>query len=63
LQSNSIAVHLMDSTSNQVTNNTYRDNGRTFLVQGNADGNNLQGYDWRDLTPGRSLVALGFPVR
>ncbi|MBI5032273.1 MAG: right-handed parallel beta-helix repeat-containing protein [Chloroflexi bacterium] len=47
LQSNAIAVHLQDSTRNQVTNNTYVGNARTFLVQGNSDGNNLQGYDWR----------------
>ncbi len=43
LQSNAIAVHLQDSTFNQVTGNTFINNGRTFLVQGNGDGNNLQG--------------------
>ena len=62
-QSNTIAVHLMDSTSNQVTNNTFRDNGRTFLVQGNGDGNNLQGFDWRDLLLGQGVAGLQFPVR
>jgi parallel beta-helix repeat protein len=44
LQSNAIAVHLQDSTNNQVTNNNFINNGRTFLVQGNSDGNNLQGF-------------------
>lgn len=43
LQSNNVAVHLLDSTSNQVTGNTYSSNGRTFLIQGKSDGNNLQG--------------------
>ncbi len=43
-QSNAIAVHLLDSTHNQVTGNIFQNNGRTFLVQGNGDGNNLQGY-------------------
>jgi parallel beta-helix repeat protein len=43
LQGNNIAVHLLDSTSNQVTGNTYSGNGRTFLIQGRSDGNNLQG--------------------
>jgi parallel beta-helix repeat protein len=60
-QSNSIAVHLMDSTNNQVTNNIYRDNGRTFLVQGNGSGNNLQGFFDESDTPW--IVALRFPVR
>jgi parallel beta-helix repeat protein len=63
LQSNTVAVHLMDSTNNQVTNNTYRDNGRTFLVQGNSDGNNLQGLLPSD-APGSQMVAgLQFPLR
>ncbi len=60
LQSNSIAVHLLDSTNNQVTNNIFRNNGRTFLVQGNGDGNNLQGFDGgRDW----NLAWLGLSVR
>ncbi len=47
-QSNAIAVHLLDSTRNQVTGNAFVGNARTFLVQGNGDGNELQGYDgWR----------------
>ncbi len=54
LQSNTVAVHLMDSTNNQVTNNTFQNNQRTFWVQGNGDGNNLQGFSgaplfWRTL--------------
>lgn len=43
LQGNNVAVHLQDSTSNQVTGNTYASNGRIFLIQGNSGGNNLQG--------------------
>jgi parallel beta-helix repeat protein len=62
-QSNSVAVHLMDSTNNQVTSNVFQNNGRTFLVQGNGDGNNLQGFDWRDLLWGQSVAALGLPAR
>ncbi len=43
-QNNSTAgVHLKDSTYNQVTNNTFQGNGRTVVVQGNGDGNNMQG--------------------
>ncbi|MCL4395070.1 MAG: right-handed parallel beta-helix repeat-containing protein [Chloroflexi bacterium] len=61
LQSNSIAIHLQDSTSNQVTNNTYRDNGRTFLVQGNSDGNNLQGFAGDAFPWARGVAALWFP--
>jgi len=61
-QSNTVAVHLMDSTSNQVTNNVFQNNGRTFLVQGNGDGNNLQGLDWRDTLWGQSVAVLGFPM-
>jgi len=41
--SNSVGVHLLDSTSNQVTNNTFQNNGRSIWFQGNADGNNTQG--------------------
>ena len=59
LQSNTVAVHLMDSTNNQVTNNIFRDNQRTFLVQGNGDGNNLQGL----LPQDRRLAELQFPWR
>jgi len=44
LQNNAIAVHLFDSTHNQVTGNTYVNNGRNILAQGRNDGNNLQGY-------------------
>ena len=63
-QSNSIAVHLMDSTNNQVTNNIYRDNGRTFLVQGNGSGNNLQGFlDGSGAPWIPRLIAFRFPVR
>ena len=63
LQSNTVAVHLMDSTSNQVTNNTYRDNQRTFLVQGNSDGNNLQGLLPGDDLWNQGVAGLQFPVR
>jgi parallel beta-helix repeat protein len=59
LQSNAIAVHLMDSTRNQVTNNTYVGNARTFWVQGNSDGNNLQGFDWRLAPFGLSVAMVG----
>ena len=63
-QSNSIAVHLMDSTNNQVTNNIYQNNGRTFLVQGNGSGNNLQGFIDGNNAPWISgLVAFRFPVQ
>jgi parallel beta-helix repeat protein len=61
IQSNSVAVHLLDSTDNQVTNNIYRDNGRTFLVQGNSSGNNLQGFNPRDTLWGQGIAALKFP--
>ncbi len=44
-QSNAVAVHLSDSTQNQVTGNTYNNNVRTFWVQGRNDGNNLQSYN------------------
>lgn len=44
LQNNAVAVHLLDSTHNQVTGNTYINNGRNILAQGRNDGNNLQGY-------------------
>lgn len=47
LQSNAVAVHLQDSTNNQVTGNNYAGNTRTFWIQGRSDGNNLQGFDWR----------------
>ncbi len=58
-QSNAIAVHLLDSTSNQVTGNVFISNARTFLVQGNGDGNNLQGFDgWRLPTWGTSEGVL-----
>ncbi|MGE5263814.1 MAG: NosD domain-containing protein [Acidobacteriota bacterium] len=36
-------IHLKDSTYNQVTNNTFQGNGRTVVVQGMGDGNNMQG--------------------
>ena len=63
-QSNSIAIHLMDSTNNQVTNNIYRDNGRTFLVQGNGSGNNLQGFlDGSGAPWAPGVIALRFPIR
>jgi parallel beta-helix repeat protein len=51
LQSNSVAVHLSDSTFNNVTGNTFVSNTRTFLVQGNGDGNNLQGFDPEQFFP------------
>ena len=57
LQSNYIAVHLQDSTFNNVTGNTYTSNTRTFLVQGNGDGNNLQGFDPGILFPFGTGVA------
>lgn len=38
-----VGIRLQDSTANQVTNNTFRNNGRTVVVQGNGDGNNMQG--------------------
>ncbi len=63
LQSNSIAVHLLDSTSNQVTNNVYRDNARTFLVQGNGDGNNLQGLGGPFWLWGQTLALGGLATR
>lgn len=44
LQNNAIAIHLLNSTHNQVTGNTYINNGRNILAQGRNDGNNLQGY-------------------
>ncbi|MBI4787548.1 MAG: right-handed parallel beta-helix repeat-containing protein [Chloroflexi bacterium] len=44
LQNNStVGIRLKDSTNNQVTNNTFQGNGRTVIVQGNGDGNNMQG--------------------
>ena len=52
-QSNNVAVHLKDSTNNQVTGNTYQSNGRTFLMQGNTSGNNTQGF----LLPWSQMVA------
>ncbi len=43
-QNNATAgIKLKDSTHNQVTNNTFQGNGRTVIVQGNGDGNNMQG--------------------
>lgn len=57
LQSNAIAVHLKDSTRNQVTNNNYVGNTRTFWIEGNSDGNNLQGFD------GRLPAELGVAMR
>ncbi len=44
LQNNTIAIRLFDSTHNQVTGNTYINNGRNVLAQGRSDGNNIQGY-------------------
>ncbi len=41
--SNSVGVHLLDSTFNQVTNNTFNSNARSTWFQGNAEGNNTQG--------------------
>jgi parallel beta-helix repeat protein len=43
LSNNTVGVHLLDSTENQVTNNTYQNNNRNLLVQGRSNGNNLQG--------------------
>jgi parallel beta-helix repeat protein len=57
LQSNYIAVHLSDSTFNNVTGNTYISNTRTFLVQGNGDGNNLQGFNPGNLFPLGARIA------
>jgi parallel beta-helix repeat protein len=37
-----VAIRLKDSTSNQVTNNTFEGNGRTVIVQGNGNGNTIQ---------------------
>ncbi len=38
-----VGIHLKDSTNNQVTNNTFQGNGKTVIVQGNSNGNNMQG--------------------
>ncbi|MCI0475100.1 MAG: right-handed parallel beta-helix repeat-containing protein [Anaerolineales bacterium] len=43
LQNNTVAVHLRDSTHNQVTGNNYISNNRNILTQGRNNGNNLQG--------------------
>ncbi len=37
------AVHLKDSTSNQIVNNTFQGNGRNIVMQGRGDGNNTSG--------------------
>ncbi len=43
LQSNAIGVHLKDSQNNQVTDNTFQNNGRAILLQGKTSGTNTQG--------------------
>jgi parallel beta-helix repeat protein len=62
LQSNAIAVHLQDSTHNQVTSNTFINNGRTFLVQGNGDGNNLQGFWYESPATLARRLLLAFDI-
>jgi len=42
LQSNSVAVHLKDSTNNQISSNIFQSNQRTILMQGNSGGNQIQ---------------------
>jgi parallel beta-helix repeat protein len=42
LQSNNIAVHLKDSTNNQISSNVFQGNQRTILMQGNSGGNRIQ---------------------
>jgi parallel beta-helix repeat protein len=42
-QSNTISIHLKDSTFNRVNNNDLRGNGRGILLQGNTKGNNTDG--------------------
>lgn len=56
LQNNAIAIRLLDSTHNQVTGNTYINNGRNIVAQGRNDGNNLQGYEFLPLG---QRIALG----
>lgn len=62
-QQNAIAVHLKNSTHNQVTSNTFVNNGRIFLVQGNGDGNNLQGFNRSSPRGDRVAMRLPFPLR
>ena len=42
-QANTTAIHLKDSTNNQVTNNDFRGNVRGILLQGNTKDNDTQG--------------------
>ena len=42
LQSNAVAVHLKDSTNNQISSNIFQSNQRTILMQGNSGGNQIQ---------------------
>ena len=56
LQNNAVAVHLFDSTGNQVTGNTYQNNARNILTQGRNNGNNLQGQFLFPLEQGLTLL-------
>jgi parallel beta-helix repeat protein len=56
LQNNAVAVHLFDSTGNQVTGNTYQNNARNILTQGRNNGNNLQGLFLLPLEQGLTLL-------
>ena len=65
-QNNStVGIRLKDSTNNQVTNNTFQGNGRTVIVQGNGDGNNMQGNVgwWLPATLDQSIARLFLRVR
>lgn len=58
LSSNSVAVHLKDSSNNQISSNVFQSNQKTILMQGNSGGNQVQNNTgwipiWRE-----RLVAL-----
>lgn len=40
------AVHLKDSTFNQVTGNTFRNNARGIVIEGKSNGNNTNGNNY-----------------